>query len=127
MRDFRKIIAYQLADELVLEVYRITKSFPKNELYGLTSQLRRAAVSGAANIIEGANRKTLKEYLNFLWIAKGSISESGYYLGLAERLGYIEYDDHLIVHTLYEATIKTLTGLIQAVESQTASPNKSLV
>jgi four helix bundle protein len=62
MRDYKNIKAYQLAEELVLEIYKVTKSFPKEELYGLTSQLRRAAVSVPANIAEGASRNHQRDY-----------------------------------------------------------------
>ena len=77
-RDFRKIKAWELADALVISIYAITKSFPKEELYGLCSQIRRSAVSVPSNIAEGAGRNHKKEYLNFLYIAKGSLAELDY-------------------------------------------------
>ena len=89
-RDFRKIIAWQKADDLTVEVYHLTKNFPKEELYGLTSQIRRASVSVPANIAEGSTRNHQKEYLQFLFIAKSSLAEVEYYLHLAKRLGYID-------------------------------------
>jgi len=75
MRDHRKLKAFELADGLVMAVYQATRSFPKDELFGLTSQLRRAAVSVAANIVEGCARDGEKEYLNFLNLAFGSLRE----------------------------------------------------
>jgi four helix bundle protein len=78
--------------ELVESVYRATQSFPKQELYGLTSQLRRAAVSIPANIAEGNSREHIKEYLNFLSIAQGSAGELETELEIAGRLGYIAPD-----------------------------------
>ena len=78
--------------ELVESVYRVTQSFPKQELYGLTSQLRRAAVSIPANIAEGNSREHIKEFLNFLSIAQGSVAELETELEIAGRLGYITPD-----------------------------------
>ncbi len=69
MRDFRKIMAWEKADDLVVLIYEVTKAFPKEELYGLTSQLRRAVVSVAANIAEGSGKQYLKEFRQFLYTA----------------------------------------------------------
>ena len=73
MRDYKNIRAYQLADELVLKIYKITKEFPKEEMYGLTAQIRRSAVSIPSNIAEGAARKGNAEFVQFLYIALGSL------------------------------------------------------
>ena len=70
MRNYKNIKAYQLADELVQQVYIKTKSFPREEMYGVTSQLRRAIVSVPCNIAEGASRKHKKDYLHFLYISQ---------------------------------------------------------
>lgn len=75
MRDYKNIKAYQLADDLVVEIYKATRNFPKQEQYGLTSQLRRAALSVPTNIAEGASRKHKPDYLHFLYIARASIAE----------------------------------------------------
>src|SRR5207249_3664946 len=76
MRDYTKIKAWRLADDLTVAVYERTRSFPKEEMYGLTSQLRRASYSVPANIVEGASRESKKDYLHFLYIARGSLSEA---------------------------------------------------
>ena len=89
MRDYTKIEAWKLADDLTVAIYERTKSFPKEELYGLTSQIRRAAYSVPANIAEGASRESKKDYLHFLYIARGSLSEAQYFIHLTQRLGYI--------------------------------------
>lgn len=86
MRDYTKIQAWQLADELAVMVYQATKTFPKEELYGLTNQLRRAAYSVPINIAEGSARKTLKDYLHFLHIARGSLTETQYFVHFVQRL-----------------------------------------
>lgn len=80
MRDHSKLRAYELTDEIALLVYRISKDFPKDEIYGLTSQMRRAAVSVPSNIVEGCARESQQEYLRFLEIAFGSLRELRYQL-----------------------------------------------
>ena len=71
MRDYTKIVTWQKADDLTVAVYELTRHFPKDELYALTSQLRRAAYSVPANIVEGSSRESKKDYLHFLHIARG--------------------------------------------------------
>jgi four helix bundle protein len=88
MRDYTKIEAWRLADDLTVASYERTRSFPREEIYRLTSQLRRAAYSVPANIVEGASRESKRDYLHFLYIARGSLSETQYFLHLAQRLGY---------------------------------------
>jgi len=118
-RDFKKIKAWQHADDLAIQVYRQTKSFPREELFGITSQLRRAVVSIPTNIVEGANREHKKEYLHFLHIAKGSIAETEYLLGLAKRLEYLQDNEHEKLEDLRTETAKTLQGLINSVKKET--------
>ena len=80
MRDYTKIEAWKLADDLTVAVYERTRNFPKDELYGLTSQLRRASYSVPANIVEGSSRESKKDYLHFLYITRGSLSEAQYFI-----------------------------------------------
>ena len=89
MRDYTKIEAWRLADDLTVTVYECTRSFPREEIYGLTSQLRRAVYSVPAKILEGASRESKKDYLHFLYIARGSRSETQYFIHLARRLDYL--------------------------------------
>ena len=93
MRDHRKLEAFQLAHQLVLDIYRATASFPKSELFGLTSQMRRAAVSVPANIVEGSARHSEADYIRFLDIGFASLRELGYFLELAGDLAYIRPED----------------------------------
>src|ERR1035441_9599142 len=93
MRDYTKINAWKLADDLAVAIHECSRSFPKEELYGLTSQLRRAGYSVPANISEGSSRESQKDYLHFLYIARGSLSEAQYFLHLARRLGYLSAQD----------------------------------
>ena len=92
MRDHTKLRAFELADELAIMIYRITRDFPKVEIYGLTAQMRRSAVSVPSNIVEGCARGSQTEYLRFLEIAFGSLRELHYQFSLAKRLGYIKTD-----------------------------------
>ena len=87
-KTFEDLIVWQKAHQFVLAVYRLTRSFPKSELYGLSSQFRRAAVSIAANIAEGFRKRGKADKLRFLNIAQGSLEESRYYLILTRDLQY---------------------------------------
>jgi len=102
MRDHTKLRAFELADGLAVLTYQVTREFPKEETYGLTSQMRRSAVSVPSNIVEGCARESQAEYLRFLEIAFGSLKELHYQYGLSRRLGYtdesnvLEYDSKTI-------------------------------
>lgn len=118
MRDYKKIKAWQLADQLALSVYKLSRNFPDDERFGLISQLRRASVSVACNIVEGASRKHKKDYLNFLYISRGSLAESEYLLGLSKRLHYCSEDEYNVVAPLCSEVHATLFGLIRSVEAE---------
>lgn len=118
MRDFRKIKAWQLADDSVVAVYEASKGFPREEIYGITSQIRRAASSVAANIVEGASRESAKDYAHFLQIARGSLAETQYFLHLARRLGYLDDTRAFQAETLAKETFVSLHGLILAVRKE---------
>ncbi len=118
MRDFRKIKAWQLADDLAVAAYEVSKGFPRDEIYGITSQLRRAASSVAANIVEGASRESAKDYAHFLQIARGSLAETQYFLHLAKRLGYLDDAQAGQVEPLAKETFACLHGLILAVRKE---------
>lgn len=92
MRDFKKYDVWDLSHKLTLEIYRITSVFPKEELYGLTSQIRRASLSIPTNISEGCGRSSDKEFNQFLNIALGSALETEYLLILSKDLDYIQTD-----------------------------------
>ena len=89
-KTFKDLIVWQRAHEFVLTVYRLTKDFPNEEMYGLTQQFRRAAVSIAANIAEGFKKRTKADKARFMNIAQGSLEECRYYLILTNDLGYGE-------------------------------------
>ncbi|MFH1386488.1 MAG: four helix bundle protein [bacterium] len=118
MRDYKNIKAYQLAAELVIEIYKVTKAFPKEEIYGLTSQLRRAAVSVPTNIAEGASRNHKRDYLQFLYISRGSLAEVECLLQLGYKLDYLDENKHRQLAGCRDELAKMLFGLIRAVESE---------
>jgi four helix bundle protein len=112
MRDHTKLKAFEFADELVIEIYRISKYFPKEEIYGLTSQIRRAAVSVPSNIVEGCSRESQKEFHRFLVIAFSSLKELHYQIHLAFRLGFVrEIDMATLKNKLIESE-RVLGGLL---------------
>ena len=87
---FEDLIVWQKSHALVLEIYRLSKCFPKDETYGLRSQLRRACISVPGNIVEGFRKRSLLDKIRFLNIAQGSLEETRYYLILAHDLGYLD-------------------------------------
>ena len=94
VRSHRDLVAWQKAMDMVVMIYRATETFPKHELYGLTSQIRRAAVSAPANIAEGQGRRLPGEFIQFLGNARGSLLELDTHLELALRLGYLKTEQH---------------------------------
>jgi four helix bundle protein len=92
VKSYRDLIAWQKAMDLVVDIYEVTKEFPRDELYGLTSQTRRSAVSIPCNIAEGQARDSTKEFAHFLSISYGSTAELETQLLIAERLGFIGHE-----------------------------------
>lgn len=117
-RNYKNILAWQRSHEVVLAVYGLTKTFPTDEKFGLTSQIRRAAVSVPANIAEGASRETTADYLRFLTIALGSLSEAEYFLFLAKELEYVSEENHVVAQGKVSQAFATLHGLIKAVKNE---------
>ena len=114
MRDHTKLRAFELADDLALLVYRVTANFPREELYGLTSQMRRAAVSIPSNIVEGCARDSQADYLRFLYMAFGSLRELHYQISLSKRLGFLSNEDSSVLEPKVVETEKVLSGLIRS-------------
>lgn len=116
MRDHTKLRAFELADSLAVITYRSTVGFPKAEQFGLVSQMRRAAVSVASNIVEGCSRSTTSEYVRFLEIAYGSARELEYQISLARKLEFLADCDKW--QSLAIETCKVLNGLVRALRKQ---------
>ena len=115
-RNHEKLKVFGLADDLVPAVYRVTRGFPAEERFGLQAQLRRAAVSVPTNIVEGAARRTTREYLHFLVIALGSASEVRYLLGLARRLGVLNEFEPVDLEPRYGELARALDALVRSLE-----------
>lgn len=111
MRSHTNLDAWKRSTDFVVSVYRVTERFPKDERFGLTSQLRRAAVSIPANIAEGAARDSLKEFRRFLSNAQGSASEVETELLIAFRLGYITRDEYAELFRTVDDIGRMITGL----------------
>ena len=117
--SYREIKVWQKAIELVVDIYSCTRSFPKEEMFGLTSQLRRAAVSIASNIAESKGRRTDREFLQFLHHARGSVFEVETQLTIASRLGYMPEAEVLRGGDSASEIARMLNGLIKAITSIT--------
>lgn len=111
--DTSKLIVWQKAHELVLKIYEVTKNFPKDEQFGLTSQIRRAAVSIPSNIVEGKARGSNKDYNRFLMIARGSLEEVKYQMLLARDLKYIDEVIYKEIYRSMDEVGRLLGGLIK--------------
>jgi len=117
---YRDLVVWQKAKLLASEVYRLTNSFPKAELYGLTSQMQRASVSVASNIAEGQGRLTKGEFVQFLGLARGSLLELETQAAIAEDLGYLESARNGEIESLTSEVRKPLNGLIESLRRSRA-------
>ena len=118
MRDHRGLKVFELADEVAVLVYRVTARFPREEIYGLTSQIRRAAVSVPSNIVEGCARDSQADFLRFLYVAFGSLKELHYQLSLSHRLGFLRNHDASMIEPKIVEAENTLNGLIRALRKK---------
>ena len=124
IRKYKNLMIWQKATEFALSIYMITKDFPKEEIYGITSQLRRASTSIAANIAEGSERGSDKEFIRFLRIAAASLAEVETYLYFAWRLDFITDSvyQELLLATMENG--KMINGLILKLNSSSASDRR---
>lgn len=112
--SYKKLIIWQKSDTLVHEIYKLTTKFPKDEIYGVTSQIRRAALSVVLNIIEGYARNNKKEFKNFLRISYASLVEVEYLLDFSFSQRYITSDNFEYVNSIREECGRTLWKFIQS-------------
>jgi four helix bundle protein len=113
-KPHKKLEVWKRSMDFVIAAYDLTKRFPREEQYGLSDQIRRSAVSVPANIAEGAGRRTKKEFLNFLHISQGSLSELDTHLEIALRLDYLDSDIYEKLDNEITLIDKMLTGLIKS-------------
>ena len=117
MRNHRKLRAFELADQLAIATYRLTKDFLREEQFGLTSQMRRAVVSVPSNIVEGCAKASQADYVRFLDIAYGSACELQYQISLAHRLGFLTERNFTALNAIAVETSKVLSGLIRSLRN----------
>ena len=115
-KPHKKLDVWQKSIVLIEKVYELTKDYPSSENYSLTNQMRRAAISIPANISEGAARQTKKEFIQFLPMAQGSLSELDTHFEISERLGYLKEDTLRELALLMNDIDKMLTGLIKSLK-----------
>ena len=114
IQSYKDLIVYQKGYKLALEIYRATKKFPKEEIFGLVSQMRRSTVSIPCNIAEGYRRNHRKEYIQFLYIASGSCGELETLVSLSQDLNLVDYDDFNNLYCLQDEISRLLQGLINS-------------
>ena len=119
MKDFKELKVWHKAYDLALSVYEVSRGFPREEMYGLTSQLRRAAVSIGANIAEGCGRRSDGELVRFLQIARGSASEVEHHLLLARDLKFLHATAHQNIEKRLQEVQRMLTSLVSSVQETT--------
>jgi four helix bundle protein len=115
-KPHKKLNVWQKSIVLIQKIYELTRFFPNIEIYGLTNQMRRAAISIPANISEGAARQTKKEFIQFLHMAQGSLSELDTHLEISEKLGYLKETNLEELSLLMNDIDKMLTGLIKSLK-----------
>jgi len=118
LKDYRELIVWQRAVDLVEMVYRMTAGFPKTEVYALTSQIRRAAVSIPSNVAEGQGRRTTRDFLYFLSVANGSVKEVETQVIVSERLGYLDEPKKSQLIDLTTEVGRLISGLTKSLEQK---------
>jgi four helix bundle protein len=118
METHKNLMVWQKSIAFVTSIYNLTKSFPKEELYCLVNQIRRAAVSIPSNIAEGCARKNTKEYIQFLYVSLGSAAELETQLIISSNLGYLDNKSTHNLQTELEEIIRMLTGLIRSLSNR---------
>ena len=118
MQDFRKLKVWERSHDLTLRIYELTSRFPREEIYGLTSQIRRACASIPTNISEGCGRETPADFARFLQIAMGSASETEYLILLAHHLKYFSAKQYVELTDTIVSVKKMLTSLAKSIRTE---------
>ena len=118
INSYKDLIVWQKSLDLTVEIYKLSSLFPKEEVYGLTSQIRRASCSVSLNIAEGFGRNTTKSYVSFLYIAEGSLREVESAVILSNRLGFVKESSCEKVNSLIEEEMKMFNVLIKKLEEK---------
>lgn len=113
IRNFTDIVCWKESHKLVIDIYKITKTFPKEETYGLSDQMRRCSVSITSNIAEGFSRKSVKEKIQFYYMSKGSLTELENQIIIAKDIGYINLDTFKVLSNQLEGIYKLLNAFIK--------------
>ena len=116
VKGYRDLEVWQKAMGLVVDIYKVTHVFPKNEMYGIVSQMQRSAVSIPANIAEGKGRQSLKEFLQFLSVANGSLTELETYVLIAEQLGYVTLQEKETLINKTDEIARMIKGLQKSLQ-----------
>jgi four helix bundle protein len=120
INSYEELLVFQRADTLAHRVYDVLAAFPREELYGLVAQMKRAALSVPANIVEGSERRSTREFLQFLEIAKGSLFELEYFVKFSRRRGFLPEQDSNNLRQQISEVGKMLNGLINSLRGKTA-------
>lgn len=115
-KPHKRLDVWKKAIDLTVDIYKLTETFPRTEVYGLTSQMRRAAISVPSNTAEGAARQTKREFINYLHMAQGSLSELDTQLVIANRLEYVPLETYRDIENKIETISKMITGLIKSLK-----------
>ena len=121
IRNFEDLLVWQRAHSIVLTIYRVTKTYPHDEKFGLVNQIRRSAVSICSNLAEG-NKKSTKDYLRFISISIGSLEETRYHLILSRDLGYCRNEDFKYLYAELDEVGRMLSGLVRSLQLSVPRP-----
>jgi len=125
MRNWKDLIVWQECHKLVIEIYNLMKSFPKDETFGLCSQIKRAVISIPTNIVEGHSKSSNKEFVRFLYISRGSLEELKYLLYLSKDLGFINLQDYELLEEKLSKIGYLLNNFMKSLNKTSTTPNTS--
>jgi len=125
MRNWKDLIVWQECHKLVIEIYNLMRNFPKDEIFGLCSQIKRAVISIPTNIVEGHSKSSNKEFVRFLYISRGSLEELKYLLYLSKDLGFINLQDYELLEEKLSKIGYLLNNFMKSLNKTSTTPNTS--